>query len=152
MSYETGKLLINHRQFRKAYYIFSKLLTEKPDDFKVNFQMGKLYYELNDLNKSIFYFKKSNKLHPNNPNILFNLALVLQAMGEIKKAKQIYLDLILKNSRDVKSYYGLFVLDIQNITDEFIKNLETIKNENKITLFEKSLINFMFSKFAKKKG
>jgi len=152
MSYETGKLLINHKQFKKAYYILSKLLTDKPDDFKVNFQMGKMYYELNDLNKSIFYFKKSNKLQPNNPNILFNLALVNQAMGEVDKAKEIYLNLISINSKDVKSYYGLFVLDIQNINDEFLKNLETIKNENKINLFEKSLINFMFSKFAKKKG
>ena len=94
MSYETGKLLISHKQFKKAYYIFSKLLTEKPDDFKVNFQMGKMYYELNDLNKSIFYFKKSNKLKPSNPNILFNLALVNQAMGEVDKAKEIYLNLI----------------------------------------------------------
>jgi len=56
MSYETGKLLINNKQFRKAYNIFSKLLTEKKDNFRVNFQMGKLYYELNDLNNSIFYF------------------------------------------------------------------------------------------------
>jgi Tfp pilus assembly protein PilF len=151
MSYETGKLLINHKQFKKAHYIFSKLLAEKPDDFKVNFQMGKMYYELNDLNKSIFYFKKSNKLKPNNPNILFNLALVNQAMGEVDKAKEIYLDLISINSKDIKSYYGLFVLDTQNITDKFLKNLESIKNENKTNLFEKSLINFMFSKFAKKK-
>ena len=152
MSYEIGKLLINHKQFRQAYYIFSKLLTEKPNDFKVNFQLGKMFYELNDLNKSIFYFKRSNKLKPNNPGILFNLAQVHRAMGEVEKAKEIYLNLISINSKDVKSYYGLFFLDTQNMTDEFIKNLETIKNENRINLFEKSLINFMFSKFAKKNG
>ena len=122
MSYETGKLLINHKQFKKAYYIFSKLLREKPDDFKINFQMGKMFYELNDLDKSVFYFKKSNKLQPNNPNILFNLALVFQGMGQIEKAKKIYLDLISINSKDVKSYYGLFILNIKNITNEFIKN------------------------------
>ena len=117
MSYETGKLLINHKQFKKAHYIFFFFLNKKPDDFKVNFQMGKMYYELNDLNKSIFYFKKSNKLKPNNPNILFNLALVNQAMGEVDKAKEIYLNLISINSKDIKSYYCLFGLDTQNITD-----------------------------------
>ena len=57
MTYEIGKLLINKEQFKKAYFIFSKLLDDKPNDFKANFQMGKMYYELNDLNKSIFYFK-----------------------------------------------------------------------------------------------
>ena len=60
MNYETGKLLIDHKKFKKAYYVFSKLLIQKPNDFRVNFQMGKIYYELNDLNKSIFYFNKSN--------------------------------------------------------------------------------------------
>ena len=152
MNYETGKLLINHKQFKKAYYIFSKLLREKPDDFKISFQMGKMFYELNDLDKSVFYFKKSNKLQPNNPNILFNLALVFQGMGQIEKAKKIYLDLISINSKDVKSYYGLFILNIKNITNEFIQNLESIRKENKMSLFEKSLINFMFSKFAKQKN
>ena len=57
---------------------------------------------------------------------------------------------ILINSKDVKSYYGLFILDIKNITNQLLKNLELIIRENKISLFEKSLINFMFSKLAKK--
>ena len=152
MNYETGKLLINHKKFKKAYYVFSKLLSQKPNDFRVNFQMGKIYYELNDLNKSIFYFNKSNKLQPNNPNILFNLAVALQGAGEITKAKKIYLDLILINPKDVKSYYGLFVLGILNITNDFYQNLESIENDNKTSLFEKCLINFMFSKFEKKGG
>ena len=152
MNYETGKLLINHKQFRKAYNVFSKLLSEKPNDFKANFQMGKMYYELNDLNKSILYFNKSNKLQPNNPNILFNLAVALQSIGEIAKAKKIYLDLIFTNPKDVKSYYGLFVLGIQNITNDFYQNLESIKDDKKTSLFEKCLINFIFSKFEQKKG
>ena len=151
MNYEIGKLLINKKQFRKAYHVFSKLLDDKPNDFKANFQMGKMYYELNDLNKSIFYFKRSNKAQPNNPNILFNLALALQGTGEVDEAKKIYLDLILINPKDVKSYYGLFILNIKNITDQLLKNLEIIMRENKISLFEKSLINFMFSKLAKNK-
>jgi len=152
MNYEIGKLLINKKKFKKAHRIFSKLLDNKPNDFKANFQMGKMYYELNDLNKSIFYFKRSNKAQPNNPNILFNLALALQGTGEVDWAKKIYLDLILINSKDVKSYYGLFILDIKNITDQLLKNLEIIMRENETSLFEKSLINFMFSKLAKNKN
>ena len=88
MNYEIGKLLINKKKFKKAHHIFSKLLDNKPNDFKANFQMGKMYYELNDLNKSIFYFKRSNKAQPNNPNILFNLALALQGTGEVDWAKK----------------------------------------------------------------
>ena len=152
MTYELGKLLVNQKQFKKAHYILSKLLDKKPDDIKVNFQMGKMYYELNNLNKSILYFNKINNLQPNNPNILFNLALALQGTGEVEKAKKIYLDLILKNSKDIKSYYGLFILDKMSISNHLLQNLKTIIEENKISLFEKSLINYMFSKFAKNKG
>ena len=152
MTYETGKQLISQKQYKKAFSIFSKLLKDKPNDFKANFQMGKLYYELNNLNKSVFHFKKSNKIQPKNPNILFNLALALRGIGKIEEAKKIYLNLISINVKDVKSYYGLFVLDINFITNEFYQNLEIIIKEEKISLFEKSLINFMFSKFAKKNG
>ncbi len=152
MTYETGKQLISQKQYKKAFSIFSKLLKDKPNDFKVNFQMGKLYYELNDLNKSVFHFKKSNETQPKNPNILFNLALALRGMGKMEEAKKIYLNLISINIKDVKSYYGLFVLDINLITNEFYENLEMLIKEDKISLFEKSLINFMFSKFAKKNG
>ena len=70
MTYELGKLLVNQKQFKKAHYILSKLLDKKPDDIKVNFQMGKMYYELNNLNKSILYFNKINNLQPNNPKTL----------------------------------------------------------------------------------
>jgi hypothetical protein len=150
MTHEIGKILINQKQYKKALYIFSKLLDDKPNDFKANFNMGKIYYELNDLKKSVTYFEKSNKIQPNNPNILFNLALTLRGIGKIKEAKKIYLNLILINSKDIKSYYGLFTLGINNITNELYQKLESIIKEDTISLFEKSLINFIFSKFAKR--
>ena len=152
MTHEIGKILINQKQYKKAFNIFSKLLNDKPNDFKANFHMGKIYYGLNDLSKSAFYFEKSNKIQPNNPNILFNLALALRGTGKIAEAKKIYLSLILINSKDIKSYYGLFILDINNITNELYQNLEAIIKEDTISLFEKSLINFIFSKFAKQSG
>ena len=152
MTLEIGKMLVSQKQYKKAFYIFSKLLNNKPDDFRVNFQIGKIYYELNDLNKSVFYFEKSRRVQPHNPNILFNLALALRSIGKIEKAKKIYLNLISINSKDIKSYYGLFNLDINNINKELYQNLELIIKEDKLTLFEKSLIYFIFSKFAKQNG
>jgi hypothetical protein len=60
--------------------------------------------------------------------------------------------LILKNPNDVKSYYGLFVLDDKNINSTYYDKLQSLVNDDKISLFEKSLINFIFSKLEKKKG
>ncbi len=150
MSYDLGKLLIKNKQFAKALYFFKTILNDKPNDLRANFHIGKIYYELNDLNKSILFFKKCNQIQPNTPNVLFNLALSLQAVGKIKDAERLYLDLISLNSKDIKSYYGLFSLNINNITPKVYKNLKSLKNEGKISLFDNSLINFIFSKIEKK--
>ena len=52
MSHEIGKILIKKKSYKKAIYIFKKLLKDKPNDLRANFHIGKLYYELNDLEKS----------------------------------------------------------------------------------------------------
>ena len=152
MSYEIGKKLIMQKQYKKAFYIFSKLLENNSRDLKANFQMGKIYYELNSLDKSLFFFEKCNKIQPNTPNILFNLALIFQSIGKIEEARKQYLNLITINSNDIKSYYGLSILDIKYIETKLYNNLENIIKENKISLFEKSLINFIFSKYEKMKN
>ena len=104
MTHEIGKILIQQKKYKKAFLIFSKLLENNSNDFKANFHMGRIYYDLNILDKSIFFFQKSNKLQPNNPNIIFNLALALQGVGKIESAKEKYLNLISINKNDVKSY------------------------------------------------
>ena len=152
MSYELGKILIKQKKYKKAFRIFSKLLDTNPNDLKANFHMGKIYYELNKLEKSIIFFKKCNNIQPNNSNIVFNLALSLQSTGQIEEAKKNYLSLIKMNPNDVRSYYALSVLNINNINSKIYKNLELIIKKNKISFFEKSLINFIFSKIEKKKN
>jgi Tfp pilus assembly protein PilF len=150
MTIETVKKFINQKKYKKAFYIISKILENNPNDFKANFHMGKYYYDLNNLDKSVFFFQKSNNLQQNNPNIIFNLALALQGMGRTEQAKKEYLKLISINSKNIRAYYGLFILDVKNITDEFSQNLRSIINKNTTSLYEKSLINFIFSKLAKK--
>ncbi len=151
MSIDLGKTLIKKKQFSKALFVFDKILKNKPNDLRANFQMGKIFYELNDLNKSILFFEKCNKIQPNTPNVLFNLALILQSTGKIEKAKEKYLELISINKKDIKSYYGLHSLDINNITPEFNDILHKLNNDENITIFEKALINFIFSKLEAKK-
>ena len=152
MSYELGKLLIKKKEYNKAFMIFKDILKKNPNDLRANFQLGKINYELNDLNQSIFFFKKCNQIQANTPSILFNLALSLQSIGKINEAKKQYLKLISINPNDVKSYYGLFFLDITNINSNYYNKLQSLIKNNKISLFEKSLINFIFSKIEKKNG
>jgi len=151
MSYELGKLFIKAKQYNKAFSIFENILKKNPNDLRANFQIGKINYDLNNLDKSIFFFKKCNQIQTNTPSIIFNLALALQSIGRTNEAKKQYLKLISINPNDIKSYYGLFILDNENINSIYYDNLKFLANNSKITLFEKSLINFIFSKLEKKK-
>ena len=151
MTYEIGKILIKKGQYKKAILVFDKLIKNKPDDLRANFLLGKIYYELNDLKKSLFFYNKCNQIQPETPNVLFNLAVVLQSVGEIEKSKNAYLKLILINPNDVKSYYGLFILSIDNISSFHYQKLQSLIKNDKISLFEKSLINYIFSKIEKNK-
>ena len=56
MSNDLGKILVHNKQFSKALVVFQEILKNNPKDLRANFQMGKIFYELNDLNKSIFFF------------------------------------------------------------------------------------------------
>jgi len=150
MSIDLGKLLLKKKHFSKAIFVLKKILENKPEDLRANFQMGKVYYELNDLNKSTKFFKICDQIQPKNPNVLFNLALLLQGAGKIEEAKKKYLELISINPKDIKSYYGLSLLNIDNIVPELYDNLKKIYEKEKISLFEKSLVNFIFSKIEKK--
>ena len=151
MSNDLGKILVHNKQFSKALVVFQEILKNNPKDLRANFQMGKIFYELNDLNKSIFFFNICDQIEPNNPNVLFNLALALQSTGKIDEAKKKYLKLISINSRDIKSYYGLYSLNPNNISSEFYKNLLNLCNDKTISDFERGLINFIFSKNEIKK-
>ena len=151
MSNDLGKILVKKKQFSKALFVFRKILKSKPNDLRANFQMGKIFYELNDLNNNFLFFEKCNKIQPNTPNVLFNLALIFQSTGKIEKAKEKYLKLISINKKDIKSYYGLHSLNINNITSEFNNTLHKLNKDENVTIFEKSLINFIFSKLEGKK-
>ena len=151
MSYEQGKILIKKRQFKHALKYFQTLLKNKPDDLRINFQIGKIFYELNDLHKSFTYFRKCKDLKQNDPNILFNYALVLQNIGKFKEAEKQYLNIISINPEDIKSYYGLSMINIKNIDTALYNKLKLLNKRENINLYEKSLINFIFSKLEKKK-
>ena len=152
MSLELGKQLVQKKQFKKAFVVIQNLLKDNPKDFRNNFLAGQMYYRLNELEKSNTFFQKCDQIQPNTPSVIFNLALILQAQGKIEDAKEKYLNLISINGNDVKSYYGLFILDNSNINNKHLETLKNLNNEVNTSLFEKSLINFMFSKFEKKKG
>ena len=139
-------------EFQKALNLLEIGKKKESNNAALNYYFGKVYFQLNDHKKSLFYFRKCNQINPRNPKILYNLAQVLQGQGKIDEAKKIYEKLIKENSKDIKSYYGLFNLGLKNINDDYAIKLETLSNDKNIKLFDKCFINFILSKLKKKEN
>jgi len=148
-----NKIINAHLQrgkFNKALKILEDLIKNGNQNIFIFFCLGKIHFELNNFKKSIFYYRKCNQIQPDSPKVLYNLALVFQGLGRISDAEKLFNKLIKINPNDVRSYYGLFNLSIDNITLNYKQKLKDLSNNEKTSLFEKSLINFIFSKLEKK--
>ena len=139
-------------EFQKALNLLEIGKQKESNNAALNYYFGKVYFQLNDHKKSLFYFRKCNQINPRNPKILYNLAQVLQGQGKIDEAKKIYEKLIKENSKDIKSYYGLFNLGLKNINDDYAIKLKKLSNDKDIKLFDKCFINFILSKLKKKEN
>ena len=147
-----GLKLLQNKEFSKALTIFEKILNSNPEDGDALFCLGNIYYELNDLKKSIYFYEKSLKIYPDSEGIINNYATTLQSLGKIKEAKKLFLKLIKLNPKNVKAYYRLFRMNIKNFDKDYLNILKSLEKNITLHLSDKSMINFIFSKFEKKKN
>ena len=150
MSFILGQQFVRKKEFGKALTIFLNLEKKKFKDSKIYFYLGMINFELNNFNKSVFYYSKFLKKVPNSISALHNLAIVKQSIGEIDAAKEIYLKLIEVDIYKIRPYYGLFTLNENYLTEENFKNINQILKIQKLNLYERGIANFLLSKQEKK--
>ena len=108
-----------------------------------------IYFEFNKFSKSIFYYNKFLKKEPKSEAGLLNLAIAKQAIGKVEVAKELYLKIININNINIRAYYGLYLLDVDFLNNDLFKNLNEISKNKKLNLYQKGIIDFLFSKRAK---
>ena len=149
MNISEGQKLIKSKEYAKALTYFLDLKKKNEKITIINFYLGLIYFEFNKFSKSIFYYNKFLKKEPKSEAGLINLAIAKQAVGKIESAKELYLKIININRFNVRAYYGLFLLDINFLNDDLFKNLNEISKSKKLNLYQKGIIDFLFSKKAK---
>ena len=145
-----GQKLIKNKEYAKALTYFLNLKKKNIKNTSINFYLGLIYFEFNKFTKSIFYYNKFLKKEPKSEAGLLNLAIAKQAIGELVSAKELYLKIININQLNVRAYYGLYLLDPNFLNDDLFKRLYEISKDNKLNLYQKGIIDFLFSKKAKK--
>ena len=88
MNIETGKKFVKERNYLEAEKIFINLLNKDKNLMLVNYFLGKIYFELQNYNKSKFHYENSLKYNPNSKEILINLAYLEQSYGKLAKRNE----------------------------------------------------------------
>ena len=149
MNVLVGQNYIKNKEFKKALMFFSKLEKSDTKTSSIFFYLGLVYFELNKFDKSIFYYKKYLNKKPLSEAGLLNLAITKQAIGDFKSAKDLFIKIVKINKFNVRAYYGLYMLDVNFLKEDLFINLFEISRSEKLNLYQKGIIDFLFSKQAK---
>ena len=149
MNISEGQKLIKSKEYAKALSYFLGLKKKNINNTTIYFYLGLIYFEFNKFGKSIFYYNKFLKKEPKSEAGLLNLAIAKQAIGQVEAAKELYLKIININSLNIRAYYGLYLLDVNFLNNDLFKNLNEISKNKKLNLYQKGIIDFLFSKRAK---
>jgi tetratricopeptide (TPR) repeat protein len=70
----------------KAFDCFTNCLKHNPRHFEAHYNLGNMYFEVNDLRLAQVHYEMATELDASFPNVYFNLALVLSINNEFGAA------------------------------------------------------------------
>ena len=138
MSIELGKKLIEERNFKDAEILFLEL-NKKKENFDSNYNLGKIYFELKNIEKSKLFYKKCISLNPNSINTYLNLAFMDQSTGDLEGALSNYFRVLEINNKIIRAYYGIYTLDPNLLKLDYLDIIREINNNTKSNILEKFL-------------
>ena len=118
---------LNHINFLKKKYKLDK------DNYKILNNLGVAYKNKKNYTIAKNYFLKSISLNKNYLIGNFNLALLLEEKGELKKAIKYYLKAINIDKNYLPAYYNLYRIDKNYFKDEFYENITDLLNTKNLS-------------------
>ncbi len=150
MDLDIGKKYIQKKKFDQALSFFLNELENGNNSIRLYFFLGFIYFELNQIENSIKYYKLALKIEPKSVDILLSLANSNYVLGNFESAKSLYLKVIKMNKYNPRGYYGLYLIDPKYLTSKYLSDLIEIKNRN-TNLNGNYLVEYLLSKIAKQK-
>ena len=150
--FKEGLKKLNEKKILESLLIFQDLQESNPNNIDIQFCLGNIYYELNDLNKSLKYLKKSYEYYSNSQAVINNYAIALQTIGKINEAERLFNKLIQLKPNDLKAYYRLFRIGYKKFDNNYYEKIKYFEKNENLNLQDKSFINFIISKYEKKKN
>lgn len=150
MDYDLAKKFIQQKKYNKALSLLLNSIEKESKSIKLYFLIGFIYFKLNQIENSIIYYEQALKIDPKSIEIILNLANSYYVIGNFFLAEKIYHSAIDLKNDDPRGYYGLYLVNSNNLNHQHINKLKEIKKKN-ISPNEDHLIDFLLSKNSKKK-
>ncbi len=120
----------NYKQALQEYW---SLYGDYPDSVELNYNLGTVYFKLNDIGKSVFYYKKALRLSPRDKETQENLDFVRQSVVGISNESSIkplfsFLSKITGKQLLILSIMLVLILNGCTCYYFFIKPSELLKN------------------------
>jgi tetratricopeptide (TPR) repeat protein len=81
-----GILESKQGRIAKAFDCFTNSLKHNPRHFEAHYNLGNMYFEVNDFRLAQIHYELATEVDPTFPNVYFNLALVLSINNEFDAA------------------------------------------------------------------
>jgi tetratricopeptide (TPR) repeat protein len=99
----------------KAFDCFTIALKHDPRHFEAHYNLGNLYFDVNDLRLAQIHYEMAAEVDPSFPNVYFNLALVQAINNDLSAAVNA-----------LTTYQGLVPKDEGRKADELLYNLKRL--------------------------
>jgi len=119
--------------FTASTSVYNKIIEDYPDDFKARYNLGLLWFDLGELNKSESELKAASTLQNDNPDVWYNLALLqefdkkgnrLSPEVDRLKVSKAYEKVLEVNNKYLEAHYALGVLYALMATENSDMNLQ----------------------------
>ncbi len=81
-----GIIESKHGRTAKAFDCFTNSLRHDPRHFEAHYNLGNLYFDVNDFRLAQVHYELAAEVDPASPNVHFNLALVLSINNKLRAA------------------------------------------------------------------
>ena len=120
----------NFEEAKKEYLILTKI---DPANFENYYELGVLFYNLNNMDKATGFFKKSIASNPKHEDSYYHLGQVYYKAASYSDAKQAFINTMKLNPNNYKAHYFLgLVLRQQGDYEWAIKEFETSQKSEEL--------------------
>ncbi len=117
-----GDCYLALKQTDSALVYLKKAYLLNPNNPEINFKLGLAYFTgLGNAQKALEYFKQAETLAPDSTNYQLYKALAYQALGDIKKAFNIYQNIMQTDTANAYPYYflGEYMYEIDSLSTAY---------------------------------